>query len=116
MNTYVYNERSPIPHPKLNGGLFTGTPFTENAPWGNIYVRPTELDFNYNLKSTTPGVEFQMQNGFRPGNNSDYSHPSIKKYNGNSNYGPFNDMFCIDSFDKCGSIFEEIKSKNNCKN
>ena len=93
------NNWSPIPEPKLNGGLFTGKPFTENAPWGNVPVRPTAAYMtNMNLRSANPPVQalYQMQAGSRPGNNTDDMMPGIVPYTGTEHFGPFN-FICIPS-------------------
>lgn len=93
---------SPVPNPKLNGGLYTGTPFYENAPWGNVPVRPTTAYMtNVNLRTANPPVQalFQMQAGFRPGNNTDDMMPGLQAYIGTDNFGPFN-FACIPCFKK----------------
>ena len=93
---------SPIPAPKLNGGLYTGQPFLENAPWGNVPVRPTTAYMtNVNLQTANPPVQalFQMAAGFRPGNNTDDLMPGIKTYTGTYNFGPFN-FPCIPCFER----------------
>jgi|688.fasta_scaffold1575465_1 hypothetical protein len=41
--------------PKLNGGLYTGQPFLENAPWRNFPNEPsTGSLINNNLRSANP--------------------------------------------------------------
>ena len=88
MNTW-----SPIPEPALNGGLFTGQPFIKNAPWATVPVRPTAAYMtNVTLKSANPPVQalFQLQAGFRPGNNTDDNVPGLMNFTGNKDFGPFN--------------------------
>lgn len=62
-----------IPPRALNGGLFTGQPFLEGAPWANVPVIP-DVDYmtNVNLVSAgpPPGAIYQYPGNTRPGNNS----------------------------------------------
>jgi len=91
------NNWSPIPEPTLNGGLYTGQPFSNNAPWANVPVRPTSAYMTHmNLRSANPplGALFQLQAGHRPGNNSDDAMPGVKQFIGNENFGPF-DFMCV---------------------
>jgi hypothetical protein len=71
--------------PKLNGGLYTGEPFKENAPWANIPVKPeTGTLINENLKSANPPpfAQFHYVGGeHRPGNNTP-TLPGIKSCDG----------------------------------
>lgn len=64
---------SNIPPLSLNGGLYTGTPFLPNAPWGNVPVIP-DVDYmtHVNLRSACPPTEAlsQYPGGPRPGNNN----------------------------------------------
>ena len=102
---YTNKKWSPVPDPKLNGGLFTGEAFLENAPWGNVPVRPTAAYMtNVNLRTADPPVQalFQMQGGYRPGNNSDDAMPGIVAFTGNENFGPFN-FACIPCFKRVPS-------------
>jgi hypothetical protein len=61
-----------IPHPKLNGGLYTGEPFSPDAPWATVKVVP-DVDYmtNINLRSANPppGAIYQYPGNTRPGNN-----------------------------------------------
>ena len=104
---------SPVPEPKLNGGLFTGEPFAENAPWATVPVRPsTAYMTNVNLRSANPPIQalFQMQAGFRPGNNTDDTMPGIRAYTGTDNFGPFN-FACI----PCFKQIPKDEEKNECE-
>jgi hypothetical protein len=62
----------PPPPRALNGGLYTGEPFQQNAPWANVPVVP-DVDYmtNVNLRSANPppGAVFQYPGNTRPGNN-----------------------------------------------
>lgn len=62
----------PPPLPKLNGGLYTGEPFKEGAPWATVPVVP-DIDYmiHYNLRSANPPIQalFQYPGTNRPGNN-----------------------------------------------
>jgi hypothetical protein len=94
------NQWSPVPPPALNGGLFTGEAFEKDAPWGNVPVRPTTAYMtNMNLRSANPPIQalFQMQAGFRPGNNSDDMMPGLVAFTGSQEFGPFN-FACIPCF------------------
>ena len=84
---------SPVPPPMLNGGLYTGQPFIEGAPWANVPVRPTSSYMtNVALRSANPPIQamFQLQSGYRPGNNSDDPMPGIMGFVGDKDFGPFN--------------------------
>lgn len=84
---------SPVPPPALNGGLYTGEPFLKDAPWANVPVRPTSAFMtNSTLRSANPPIQalFQLQSGFRPGNNSDDPMPGVMGFVGDRNFGPFN--------------------------
>lgn len=63
---------TPPPKPKLNGGLYTGEPFREGAPWGNVPV-VADIDYmiHYNLRSANPPIQalYQYPGTIRPGNN-----------------------------------------------
>lgn len=103
MNNYIYdyryNTNSPIPAPKLNGGLYTGESFQKNAPWANVIVHPTGTYMNYiNLRSAEgpEGSWYQIPpGGDRFGNNSDPTIPEIVDYRGDSEFGPFKDFKCL---------------------
>lgn len=104
---------SPIPEPKLNGGLYNGDKFIDGAPWATVPVRPTSAYLTHvNLRSANPPPEalYQMQSGFRPGNNTDDEMPGIALFNGNENYGPFN-FACIPPLNKP----KEADPCNKCK-
>lgn len=76
MNKVAY-EYSDIPKPSLNGGLYTGAPFTENAPWANVPVVPdASYMIHYNLRSANPppGAIYQYPGSTRPGNNTLIAH------------------------------------------
>lgn len=66
-------QHTPPPKPDLNGGLYTGTPFSPDAPWRNFPAVPdTAFLTHYNLRSARPppGALFQYPGGgYRPGNN-----------------------------------------------
>lgn len=74
--------------PKLNGGLYTGEPFNQDAPWRNFPAEPsTGFLINTNLKSIET-VEPHPQQFFhypgagqRPGNNTP-ALPGIVNCNG----------------------------------
>lgn len=69
---YQYDSFVPPPQPKLNGGLYTGEPFAEGAPWANVPV-VADIDYmiHHNLRSANPPIEalFQYPGTVRPGNN-----------------------------------------------
>lgn len=60
--------------PKLNGGLYTGEPFTKNAPWGNVPFKPeTGSLLQEALPSANPPplATFHYPSAnHRPGNNT----------------------------------------------
>lgn len=90
---YKMNPSSPVPPPALNGGLYTGERFLDGAPWANVSVRPTASYMtNVTLRSANPPIDalFQLQSGYRPGNNSDDSMPGVAAFTGDQNFGPFN--------------------------
>jgi len=107
------NPWSPVPPPALNGGLFTGEPFMKGAPWANVPQRPTSAYLtNQALRSSSIapiGALFQMNVGYRPGNNSDDTMPGIGDFVGDENFGPFNF--------KCTPCFKKVKEveKSECK-
>lgn len=62
----------PPPKPSLNGGLYTGKPFDNNAPWRNFPVTPDAAVYTHlNLRSAKPTPEacYQYPGQTRPGNN-----------------------------------------------
>lgn len=70
--SYYPQESVSVPEPKLNGGLFTGKPFTKGAPWANIPVTPDAgYMTNINLRSANPPAAAltQYPGNNRPGNN-----------------------------------------------
>lgn len=92
-NQYKMDPLSPVPPPALNGGLFTGEKFMNGAPWANVQVRPTSAFMNnMTLRSANPPIQalFQLQAGYRPGNNSDDSMPGVLAFTGDKKFGPFN--------------------------
>lgn len=72
-----------IPPRRLNGGLYTGEPFWEGAPWRNFPVIPS-VDFmmQHTLQSANPppgaSVQYPASN-HRPGNNS-VARPGLVQY------------------------------------
>ena len=74
-NFIQYADEYPTNLPKraVNGGWFTGEPFSDNAPYKNIEVLPDAgYMIHYNLTSANPPPDaiFQYPGGIRPGNNS----------------------------------------------
>ena len=63
-----------IPPRSLNGGLFTGEPFAEGAPYANVPVIPdASYVIHYNLRSANAPEDAYYQypgGGNRPGNNT----------------------------------------------
>jgi hypothetical protein len=68
-----------IPPPSLNGGLYTGQPFADNAPWRNFPVPPDAGYYGFaNLPVTSrdcprPPADAPYHlpgGGLRPGNNT----------------------------------------------
>ena len=60
------------PKPSLNGGLYTGEKFHDNAEYKNFPAKPDAVYLHKeNLKSANPppNVSFQFPDNFRPGNN-----------------------------------------------
>jgi hypothetical protein len=76
------NNYATIPPAQLNGGLFTGEPFKQNAPYRNFPVVPDEgYMTNINLKSANPPPGATTQyNNIRPGNNY-HSSIGVQLYN-----------------------------------
>lgn len=94
-----------IPPAPLNGGLFTGEPFKEDAPWRSFPVTPCTSYLNhYNLRSANPPVQALFQSGAntRPGNNSsDLKECGVtwnSKFAGDQNFGPFASIMCMPCF------------------
>lgn len=92
------NPYSPIPAPKVNGGLVTGREAT--GPWGAIPTIPEAAWLNRTNLQSSLGVPisalFQMQAGVRPGNNSGMQIPEVSHYVGDpaKQWGPF-DIYCV---------------------
>lgn len=84
---------SPIPPRSLNGGLYTGEPFWENAPWRNFpFVPSSDRIMQEQLRSAhpPPGARVLYPSGnTRPGNNR-IDQKGIKVYD-EERYG---DMMC----------------------
>ncbi len=60
------------PRPILNGGLYTGEPFSEGAPWANVPVSPdVAYLIHKNLSTSKPpkAATTQYPGGIREGNN-----------------------------------------------
>jgi hypothetical protein len=107
------NTWSPIPEPALNGGLYNGQPFASNAPWANTPVRPSSAYLTHvNLRSAQPPAAalYQMQAGYRPGNNSDDPMPGVQQFTGDQNYGPF-DFYCV----PCAEKNKAVKTPGSCQ-
>lgn len=72
VTNYGFESYAHIPNPSLNGGLYTGEAFDQNAKYKNF---PSMADSLYlhtvNLKSANPppGVQYQYPDNLRPGNN-----------------------------------------------
>jgi hypothetical protein len=78
-------ESSSIPQRQLNGGLYTGTPFQLDAPWGNVPVIPEADGYvTQNLKRTdiplAPMSYAMIPGESRPGNNTQ-TLPPYQSYN-----------------------------------
>jgi hypothetical protein len=63
-----------VPKPQVNGGLYTGEPFKQNAPWGNIAIEPESHVYaeKLNRLDSIPGYT-------RLGNNTQ-QFPAHEKY------------------------------------
>lgn len=87
----------PPPPRELNGGLFTGEPFLEGAPWANVPVIP-DVDYmtNVNLRSANPPVQalFQYPGNTRPGNNFQ-ENTGLQRYQGSRGFTPAYNFSCI---------------------
>lgn len=74
-------EPSTIPARQVNGGLYTGTPFTAGAAWGNVPVVPNAdvmVAQNLNTANPPPGAQLYVPGYTRPGNNTQApAHASI---------------------------------------
>ena len=79
------------PPPSLNGGLYTGAPFAEGAPWRNFPVAPDAGYYNFGslreVASAPTSARYMMPGGgLRPGNNtpllpSDFANSRIVNLN-----------------------------------
>ncbi len=81
-------ERLNIPPPSLNGGLYTGEPFKEGAPYANIPIIPDGgYMTHFALRSANPPTQalYQYNDNYRPGNNTPVM-PGIDTYK-NGEYG-----------------------------
>ena len=90
-----------IPPRDVNGGLYTGEPFRDGAPWANVPVIPdASYMIHYNLRSANPPADAltQYPGGERPGNNKAI-FPGVQMYK-NGKYGvacntpPKDDLSC----------------------
>lgn len=99
-----------IPKAPLNGGLYTGQPFKEDAPWRNFPVVPCTAYLNHvNLRSANPPMQamFQMGPNVRPGNNSsDCQMPGAVQFAGDKNFGPYSSIMCVPCIKKQGCTCE----------
>ena len=78
----VTDQSSPVPPPALNGGLYTGRPFRQGAPWANAPVRPTLAAMTQTtLRSAdAPTLAlYQMPAMTRPGNNTDDAFQGVDR-------------------------------------
>ncbi len=75
----------PVPPRSVNGGLYTGTPFSTNAAWGNVPVEPEAHIMNQNLISANaPSQAIKMiPSAIRPGNNH-VTYLGITEFNKNT--------------------------------
>lgn len=72
-----------VPPRALNGGLYTGAPFKQNAPWANVPVVPEADSYTKNLESANPPPNAIFIPSFtRPGNNqvNQFNHEEYSKY------------------------------------
>lgn len=79
--------KDPLPLRALNGGWYTGEPFTKDAPWANVPVIPdASYMIHYNLRSANPppGAITQYPSGNRPGNNTQIMYGVVESK------GPYN--------------------------
>lgn len=89
-------QRSQLPEPSLNGGLYTGEPFQKGAPWANVPIVPDSgYMIHYGLQmgaNPPPGAVYHYPGGGeRPGNNHPM-WPGVQPAPGNygilTNQGP----------------------------
>ncbi len=81
----------PVPPPSLNGGLYTGQPFLEDAPWAHVHVDPDATEYIHRnlLRGNRPPPNARYQYpATRPGNS--FVHwQGLKRYEGTpTNWGP----------------------------
>lgn len=85
---YSTSQRASLPDRSLNGGLYTGEPFKEGAPYANVPVIPdTGYMIHYNLRSANPPEQalYHYPGTPRPGNNNGI-FPGVDQV-GNGRYG-----------------------------
>ena len=83
-----YSSPVALPPPQLNGGLYTGEPFAQGAPWGNTPVKPDTMWLTQNgFKALVPEGNRQFADSIRPGNN-DVDIPAILNGSQYAPYGP----------------------------
>jgi hypothetical protein len=97
-STYDFEKTGymPPPKPSLNGGLYSGEPFKDNAPWANIPVVPeATYMIHENLKRGNDVVPYStVQYPATRKGNSFVEWKGIQKYEGSAvNYGPYN-IYC----------------------
>jgi hypothetical protein len=111
---YIVNNSSPVPERKLNGGLYTGEPFAKDAEYANVPVLPYSAYWiSENIKSANPPKEavFQMQAGYRPGNNTDPDLPGLNFFKGDyQTFGPIN-TYCFPSACEPKNVTRKLESK-----
>ena len=93
--TYNEDNNSYVPTPKasLNGGLYTGQPFSPAAPYRNFPTPPDSVSLiSKNLSSANPppGAQQQFPDVFRPGNNL----PVVSEKMGLKKYGDQYAIMC----------------------
>ena len=97
MSSAPYQGYVPPPPRALNGGLYTGEPFKENAPWANVPVVP-DVDYmnNVNLRSANPPPQalYQYQGNVRPGNNYQ-NNTGLTQYKGSTGFADRYNFKCI---------------------
>lgn len=76
-----------VPSRLVNGGLYTGQPFKQNAPWGNIAIEPEAHKMVTKLASVHPGAQDMIPGTTRPGNNT-------QTFPNHEGYGPQYSFMC----------------------
>ena len=101
-----------IPPPQLNGGLYSGKACTKDAPWCNVYIRPSVAGMTEALKTANgpPNSRYQYHWNVRPGNNTDDPLVGIQDYNGTDGFGPFN-IKCV----PCEKPYVEKNEPSKCE-